>query len=102
MRRQLPGEANPLGFIGSDDPESALWRPFGSRRILHVCRADSPEQTRQRGINYALISVEELTQRHQATVTAWLKANDAEVIERLSLRLRAARGPSEWLLVRRR
>jgi len=100
VRRLLPAAANPVGFITSDDPESALWRPYGSRRILHICCADSPEQTRQRGIEYVVASVDELTHNQKVTVEAWLKANDAEVIQRLSLRLRAARGPSDWLVVK--
>jgi hypothetical protein len=102
VRDLLPRDANPLGFITADDPESALWRPFGSRRILHVCKADRGEQTRQKGIKYVLINVEELTGDRQVTVEQWLKANDAEVLQRLKLRLRAARESSEWLLVKLR
>jgi hypothetical protein len=102
VRRRLPGEANPVGLVTSDDPESALWRPYGSRRILHVCRGDTPEQTRQRGIKYVVVGGEELTQNQKISFQAWLKANDAEVIEPFRLRLRAAREPSDWWVVKLR
>lgn len=33
----LPPDLKILGLITWDDPETSLWRPFGSRRIEHVC-----------------------------------------------------------------
>jgi hypothetical protein len=102
VRALLPAQANPLGLITSDDPETSLWFPFGSRQIMHVCRGDSPAQTRKRGIGYVLVSVSELTQQHGTTVDAWLRAYDAEVLNRLTLRLRAGAEASDWVLAKLR
>lgn len=89
-------------MITWDDPEASLWQPFGSRRILHVCRGDTPEATRRRGINYVLVSSSVLAQVWNMSLDEWLVRNNAEVIQRLSLELRAGRGATDWFLVRLR
>jgi hypothetical protein len=101
-RAVLPAEANPLGLITWDDPEASLWQPFGSRRILHVCRDDTPEETRRRGIHYVLASSFVLSQVWDMSLDEWLARNNAEVVQRLSLELRAGRGPTDWFLVKLR
>jgi hypothetical protein len=101
-RAVLPVEANPLGFITGDDPEATLWQPFGSRRILHICRDDTPEETRRRGIHYVLVSSSILLQIWNMSLDEWLARNNAEVVQRLSLELRAGTGPTDWFLVKLR
>jgi len=101
-RAVLPADANPLGMVTADDPEAALWQPYGSRRILHVCRDDTPEETRRRGIHYVLVSSIVLSQGWNMSLDEWLARNNAEVVQRLSLELRASRGPTAWFLVRLR
>jgi hypothetical protein len=102
VRAVLPADANPLGLITWDDPEASLWQPFGSRRILHVCRDDTPEETRRRGIHYVLVSSIILLQGWNMSLDEWLARNNAEVVQRLSLELRAGRGPTDWFLVKLR
>jgi hypothetical protein len=101
-RAVLPADANPLGMVTWDDPEASLWQPFGSRRILHVCRDDTPEATRRRGIHYVLVSSFVLSQGWNMSLDEWLARNNAEVVQRLSLELRAGRGATDWFLVRLR
>ncbi len=102
VRAMLPAGADPLGMVTADDPETSLWRPFGSRRIVHVCEADSAEQLRAQEIKYVLVNAGVVTQNQHATVADWLARYDAEVIERMTLELRASVGPTEWLLVKLR
>lgn len=99
-RAALPPDANPLGVITFDDPETSLWRPFGTRRILHVQQADTPEQTRARGIRYILLSSNSLTNHYKISLDEWLRQNDADLVQRLSLNLRAGTGPRDWYLVK--
>jgi hypothetical protein len=101
-RALLPPDADPLGVITSDHPETSLWRPFGHRRILHVCHGDTPEETRQRGINYVLVSSTELSNRFRVSIDQWLVQNDGQLLQRLSLDLRASQGPVDWFLVKLR
>lgn len=96
---KLPPDATPLGFIAFDEPEAALWRPFGSRRILHIVREDTPAQTRARGINYALVSERFFGQHYPMNFDDWLAQNHASVMEKFDLRIHAGREPEGWWLV---
>jgi len=96
----LPPGADPLGVVTSDDPETSLWRPFGSRRIVHVCLGDTPGQLRQKHIKYVLVNSIVLAQNFQVSLDKWLAENNAELVQRLSLELRAGKGPVDWFLVR--
>lgn len=101
-RALLPAEANPLGLITFDDPETSLWRPFGSRRVLHICSGDGPEKTKERGIKYVLLNASLVKSHDEMALERWLSQNDAQAVRQLSLDLRAGRGPSDWVLARLR
>ena len=102
VREVLPADANPLGMITGDDPEVSLWRPFGSRRILRVCWADTPEEIRRRGIQYVLASSYMLTQNWKVSLDEWLARNNGELVQRFSLDTRAGTGPWDWYLIKLR
>lgn len=100
VRAALPAGVTTLGFVTFDDPETSLWKPFGSRRIAHLTLADNAESTRKRGIEYALVS-EYLLQETQATkMQEWLDRFDAEIVKSFDLSLRASVGSTPWHLVR--
>jgi len=101
-REALPPGANPLGLITGDAPEASLWRPFGSRRVLHVCRDDTPEDIRRRGIQYVLASSGVLEQNWKVSLDQWLTKNNAELVQRVSLDLRAGDGSFDWYLIKLR
>ncbi len=98
-REVLPSEANPLGFVTSDDPETSLWRPFGSRRICHIRASETQEEIRHRGIRYALVSSVVLKSR-QMSIEEWLNRTGAIIVRPLKLELRASQGPTDWYLVK--
>ena len=102
IRKLMPEEVRILGLVASDDPETSLWRPFGSRRIEHICSGDVLEETRARGVRFILVNARIFSQNFTVSFDDWLKKNDSEVIWRVNLELRAGRGPTEWLLVRLR
>jgi hypothetical protein len=99
-RAILPPEANPLGLVTFDDPETSLWRPFGSRRIIHVTRADTADTLRTKKIRYVLVSDTALAIHHQSTIAALADRLDGVVVETRSLTLRAGTGARDWYLVR--
>ncbi len=94
-RKQFPPDASPLGIVTFDDPETSLWRPFGSRRILHVLNGESAESIRQRGLRYVFVSVEKLREPWDQ----WLRRVNGRQLQTFELRLRAGRRPFEWRLV---
>jgi hypothetical protein len=95
VRKQLPPDASPLGIVTFDDPETSLWRPFGSRRIVHVVADETAESVRQRGIKYVFVSVEKLREPWEV----WLQRMNGRVLQTFDLRLRAGREPFVWRLV---
>ena len=95
MREVLPPDASILGFMTYDEPETSLWRPFGSRRVLHVRIGESPESVRARGIKYVLVNEE----KTREPLEQWLKRMNGRVLEAQDLKLRAGRPSGGWYLV---
>ncbi|MDD5138901.1 MAG: hypothetical protein PHY43_01415 [Verrucomicrobiales bacterium] len=98
-RAILPPGLKVLGMITYDDPEASLWRPWGSRRIEHVCATDTAADLRARGIQYILLR-EQVMSSLDCTLNDWLKRMDAQVIVKIPLNLRASSGPLGWDLVK--
>lgn len=100
VRPLLPAGIKTLGFVTFDDPETSLWRPFGSIRIHHVTRKDDAKTLRDKGIEIVLVSEYILTDHQRSDIQAWLKQFDAELVDSFDLTLRATRGPTRWHLAR--
>jgi hypothetical protein len=98
----LPANTQVLGLVTFDDPESTLWKPFGARRIRHVCPEDTAQELRARGIQYVLVGKIRFQSIFAESFEDWLARIDAEVVQDLPLALRAADGPTPWYIVRLR
>jgi hypothetical protein len=99
-RALLPPNLKVLGMVTFDDPETSLWRPFGSRRIEQICPGDTAVELKQRGIEYILVKEEVLEQFFKCPLNDWLKRMNAQVIQTMPLNLRASRGALDWYLVK--
>jgi hypothetical protein len=97
--RALPPSVSTLGFLGVDEPEAALWQPFGSRRVRHLCAADSANDIRTRGLKYALVNADFLAHNRHLDFTAWLQQTKAEQLAAVPLKLRAGQPPADWRVV---
>jgi hypothetical protein len=100
IREAIPPDAPVIGFISLTNPETSLWRPFGSRRVLHITHNDTPEFTRQRGIKYVAIGPNVMGQVFKTTAEEWARRNNGEIIRRFSIQLLARGEPSNWVLIR--
>jgi hypothetical protein len=100
VRAVLPPDVKVLGLITYDDPETSLWRPFGSRRIEHVCPQDTAADLKRRGIEYILVRPSIFGAASAATPEDWCRQMNAEVVRKIPLNLRAARGALDWYLVK--
>ncbi|MGA2802226.1 MAG: hypothetical protein ABSE97_07670 [Verrucomicrobiota bacterium] len=98
-RAVLPPGLKVLGVVTFDDPETSLWRPFGSRRIEHVCPQDTPADLKQGGVEYILVREELLAPWFKCSLDDWLKQMNARVVQKIPLNLRASRGALDWYLV---
>lgn len=102
VRELLPQGLERLGFVTFDDPETSLWRPFGSIRILHVTPADDARSVREKEIEWVLLSDYVLSVRQQRTLDEWLERYDAELTASLDMTLRATARKNEgrWHIAR--
>lgn len=98
--KKLPADVTRLGYIGFDEPEGALWRPFGARVIVHLRPADSAERIRQKQVQYALIRTDYLEKSGAGECDRWLRERHAETVEDFALKIRAGQPPEHWQLVR--
>lgn len=96
----LPPDLKILGLVTYDDPETSLWRPFGSRQIIHVCPDDSPAYLKSRGIEYILVKTEGFEGRFGCPPENWVARMNAQVVQKIPLRLRAKEVQMDWWLVK--
>ncbi|HUZ08012.1 MAG TPA: hypothetical protein VMV89_11050 [Candidatus Paceibacterota bacterium] len=99
-RDALPAGLKVLGLVTYDDPEASLWRPFGSRRIIHVCPGDTAADLKASGVEYILVKGEAFGKWFPAPMDEWLKKLNARIVKTIPLQLRAASGPADWYLVK--
>jgi hypothetical protein len=91
----LPADARVVGFSADDFPETSLWKPFGSRRILHVKLTDSAEEVRRRGIAYMLM----VTNKLEEPWPQWLQRMDGRELQTVTLKMWGSQPPFVWHLV---
>jgi hypothetical protein len=99
-RDALPQGLTVLGLVTTDDPEASLWRPFGSRRIEHVCPQDTPADLKQLGVEYILVGDGAFNTSFNISFDEWCRRMNAQVVQTIPLTLRASAGPRDWHLVK--
>ena len=95
----LPPDAKTLGLFTYDDPEAALWRPFGSRKIEHVCPPDTAADLKQKGIHYVLINPQKLEAWFHQPAADWVRSLGGTVVQIIPLDIRVSDGPQDWWLI---
>jgi hypothetical protein len=93
-------EASVVGLVTYDDPETALWQPYGSRRVVHVCRNDTGAFIRSEGVQYIVVSLQKFQMDFQRPFEQWLGEVNGTVLEKVPLSLRAGEGPVDWCVVK--
>ncbi len=94
----LPPGLKTLGFITYDDPETSLWQPFGSRRIVHVCPDDNAAYLKGEGVEY-ILAKPSLFGTQFPEFNDWLAGVNARLVQKIQLNVRADSGVSDWYLV---
>lgn len=100
MKAALPPGLKVVGLVTYDDPEAALWSPYGSRRVIHVCRDDSGAFLRSEGLSYVVVSSEKFSLDFAMPFEEWLKQVNGTRIDTVPLALRADKGSVDWYLVK--
>lgn len=95
----LPPDLKTLGFVSYDDPETSLWLPFGSRRIVHVTPNDSASYLKAEGVEYILVK-DDAFGKWFPGFDDWLKTVNGAVVQKIQLNLRASGTSRDWTLVK--
>ncbi len=102
-RSHLPAGAHDVGLVTiGDDPETSLWRPFGSRRIHQLGPSKSVAALRASHIEYVVINPVGLSERFKMSLAEWLEQYEAEVVATVGIRHRVSRSSRDWVVARLR
>jgi len=100
VRASLPPDLAIVGFMADgDDLDISLWRPFGKKRVEHILLNDSPDQIRQRQIQYVVVGGANLA-AHRVSLSDWVQRTQAEVTATNTATLKVNEGPQPWYTVR--
>lgn len=94
----LPPGTTVLGLITYDDPEAALWQPYGSRRIICLKPDDTAAWLKAQGVHYVLAKSILFGTRFP-DLNDWAKRMNAAIVHEIPLNLRAGTGPVKWYLI---
>jgi hypothetical protein len=94
----LPPDLKVLGMVTYDDPEAALWQPYGSRQIVCVKPADTPAWLKAHGVRYILARSTLFGDRFP-DFNDWKSRMNATVTRQINLNIRAGTGPVTWYLL---
>jgi hypothetical protein len=94
-----PADARVLGMFTYDDPETSMWLPFGSRRIVHVCLQDDMQVLRNKQVRYIWVNLQAFKMLSEKPFEKWLEEINGREHLDLGLDLRAAQGTMHWALV---
>ncbi len=100
LLRQLPPGQTVVGYLGVDEPEAALWQPFGSRRVRHIRADDNAADIRERGIKYALVNAGALPNNCGMNYDAWLQRVGGQPVAAMPLKIRAGKPQEDWRIIR--
>jgi len=93
LRKYLPPETKVVGFIGENDSEVALWRPFGSRRVEDLSKSSDWIPP------YVVTSDESMTTIFGTPVSEWVQSNHARIIATENFMTMTSRGPQNWYVI---
>jgi hypothetical protein len=99
-RDLIPDGVRVVGLVSFDDPETSLWRPFGSRRIEHLTPADTLASCQKREITYVVVHSSSFDQIFQRPLDGWIEEMHGAVVGKTTIKLKGAFEPSDWILVR--
>jgi hypothetical protein len=99
VRSTLSSDDRLLGFVSSgDDLETSLWRPFGSRIVIHVLPDMEMDQLRQMGIHKVLVAQSAMPLQTNTSSTLVGKISKCAFLHSFSIRQFASKPPTEFIL----
>jgi len=96
----IPGTETSVGLIETGNiPESVLWRPYGSRRIVDVTPEETIDQLKADHVRFVIVDDEALNETYHTTLDKVTKKWLAVVVMQKDLLLLASQGPEGWHII---
>lgn len=86
IRRHLPEDVRTLGWVTGNDAEASLWKPYGSRRIIHVSpvqwesMSDNERDTASGVPKWWVVNVEILEGSVKDKMRSWVDRNGGRIV----------------------
>lgn len=96
----LPSDTKAVGLISVTEPETSLWRPFGSRRVFHIVKGTTPGELAARGVEWVIVCAEMSPEVLKEPLATWLDRFHGVVVRTIPIKVFASAPPNTYLLVR--
>ncbi|MEI6352085.1 MAG: hypothetical protein WCP06_13385 [Verrucomicrobiota bacterium] len=97
LRKYLPVSTKTIAFVGQDDPETSLWRPFGARTVQGLTAFNEARITGQKIVVCA--SEESVRVEFGRDVKQWITDTHGRVLGQEKLMTRASGSFQEWYVI---
>ena len=77
----LPPEQKVIGTLSWAPTEGHLWKPYGTRLVVHICAEHTPEQIRAMNIRYVVLSAQAVKDYPEGSVENWTNKWRGEIVQ---------------------
>jgi hypothetical protein len=96
----IPATENSIGLVQNGNAlEAALWRPFGSHRVVDVQAGAPVEAIKARGVRWLVVSGDALTNRGHTDIATVLAQWSAHVVAEKHFAMTVHQGDDVWYVV---
>jgi len=99
-RRLLPAGETRIGFACLGVPETCLWRPFGSRQVVHVLDQERGPEIARRGLRHIIVDDRAVQFAGEPDIQAWLRRRGCVLERTVTMRFEAYTPPENVYLAR--
>jgi len=100
IRSLLPAGQTRIGFACLGVAEACLWRPYGSRQVVHVQDQDSGADIARRRLQYIIVNDRAVEHAGEPGIQAWLRRRGFVLVQSVPMRLEASLPPENVYLAR--
>ncbi len=100
LRKYIPDDVKTIALVATDDPQIALWRPFGQRQVVDLTNWNVDDILRVKGVKYIIASEDEVRAEFGEDAEGFAKSYDLRVVAHEALTLKIARGAQQWYVFR--
>jgi len=97
LRKYLSEDDKVVGFVGADDSQASLWRPFGKRQVVNLLPGPLPTFLKRPW--RAVVREDAIRIAFGQTMEQWLAETGGRVVARETLVTKATSGPEDWCVI---